>query len=135
MVCYITFALVPELTILSRHDLRPITSNSSGLTIVEGLSPPLSAIDEQRYYSDNQEYNSRRNRINRFFDLNRLRQAPPSESIAALRQLRQQTQNQAASANLEDIEERTRSARLTKRLKDAFRIRTRTQTARFLPSD
>ncbi|KHJ35546.1 putative ring finger domain protein [Erysiphe necator] len=117
---------------LCRHDLRPISPDSSGIVVAEGLPPPLSAIDEERYHSDNQEYNSRRNKITRFFDLTRLRQAPPDESIAALRQLRQQTQPYIESTNTADIEERNRSSRLTERLKDTFRIRTRTQPAGLL---
>ena len=67
-----------------------------------------------------------RNRISRFLDITRLRHAPPDERIAALRQLREQSQLEGQVEPAEDTEERSRRARLTGRLRDTFRIKTRT---------
>ena len=63
--------------------------------------------------------------VARLLDLNRLRHAPPDERIAALRQLREQSQREGAPT--EDVEEISRRARLTNRLRDTFRVRTRAQ--------
>ncbi|TVY29756.1 Receptor homology region,transmembrane domain- and RING domain-containing protein [Lachnellula hyalina] len=70
--------------------------------------------------------NHQRHRISRFLDLNRLRHAAPHERIAALRQLREESRTQ------EQIEQavegqQSRRTRVTGRLRDTFRIRTRTQ--------
>ncbi|RKF77842.1 putative ring finger domain protein [Golovinomyces cichoracearum] len=116
---------------LCRHDLRPVTSNTSGTgNILDGHPPPpLSAIEENIHTPGHHSLNSRRNRITRFLDLNRLRQAQPAESISALRQLRQQTHTEAQINRIETPEESTRSLWLTNRLKDVFRVKTRTQSA------
>ncbi|KAG4444298.1 hypothetical protein IFR05_000273 [Cadophora sp. M221] len=111
---------------LCRHDLRPVTSVTSN---ADGeLPPPLSANDEADRISSEGSAHQRR-RVSRFLDLNRLRHAPPDERIAALRQLREETQRAGEEpVNSGDIaEEPSRRARLTNRLRDTFRIRTRAQ--------
>ncbi|KAH7370595.1 hypothetical protein BKA65DRAFT_20816 [Rhexocercosporidium sp. MPI-PUGE-AT-0058] len=111
---------------LCRHDLRPVTSVTSN---AEGeLPPPLSANEETSRASSDGSAHQRR-RVSRFLDLNRLRHAPPDERIAALRQLREETQRAGGEpVNNENIaEEPSRRARLTNRLRDTFRIRTRAQ--------
>lgn len=122
---------------LCRHDLRPVTSGTSDPTspTAEGseLPPPLAANEgsengaETVAESDNASTNHSRGRVSRFLDLNRLRHAPPDERIAALRRLREESQRDGESA--EDAEEPSRRARLTGRLRDTFRIRTRTQNS------
>jgi hypothetical protein len=113
----------------SRHDLRPGTANSNAAT--DELPPPLEG-DNTTEHSGEAEGSTegstrqQRRRISRFLDLNRLRHAPPDERIAALRELREQSR--AEGDQVEDVEEqRSRRTRLTGRLRDTFRIRTRTQ--------
>jgi hypothetical protein len=132
--------LYPNPDNLSRHDLRPVTSSTSDPTdptspTAEGseLPPPLAVNEgsengaETVAESDNASASPQRRRVSRFLDLNRLRNAPPDERIAALRRLREQSQQDGESA--EDVEEPSRRARLTGRLRDTFRIRTRTQNS------
>jgi len=119
----------------SRHDLRPVTSNTSATenpenaagaaeTIGEGseLPPPLAAEQETEGASS-----SNPRRRTRLLDLNRLRHAAPDERIAALRQLREQSQREGEAS--EGVEETSRRTRLTNRLRDRFHIRTRAETA------
>lgn len=117
----------------SRHDLRPATSTegaegAEGVT-AEGdeLPPPLSAneaADETNTAALTENADEhQRPRVSRFMDLNRLRTAPPDERIAALRRLREQSRQEGDVA--EDVEEPSRRSRLTGRLRDTFRIRTR----------
>ncbi|KAL2066411.1 hypothetical protein VTL71DRAFT_2482 [Oculimacula yallundae] len=111
---------------LCRHDLRPVTTATS--TAEGEFPPPLSANDDADRVSSEGSAHQRR-RISRFLDLNRLRHAPPDERIAALRQLREESQRAGGEPlSSDDIaEEPTRRARLTNRLRDTFRIRTRAQ--------
>ncbi|CZS88722.1 uncharacterized protein RAG0_00369 [Rhynchosporium agropyri] len=111
---------------LCRHDLRPMTTATS--TAEGELPPPLSANDDADRASSEGSAHQRR-RVSRFLDLNRLRHAPPDERIAALRQLREETQRTGAeTVNSEDAaEEPSRRVRLTNRLRDTLRIRTRAQ--------
>ncbi len=127
----------------SRHDLRPVTSATSHTedTAITGatdeLPPPLSINEGTEGHSTEATGDSlegdasqhQRRRISRFLDLHRLRHAPPDERIAALRSLREESQRDtdAAATPAEDTEERTRRARLTGRLRDTFRIRTRAE--------
>ena len=111
----------------SRHDLRPVPS-ASATAEGEELPPPLSAngegeIEIEAIGDDVSDSNHQRRRVSRFLDLTRLRTAPPEERIAALRRLREQSQRDGE----EDVEEHSRRARLTGRLRETFRIRTRTQ--------
>lgn len=125
----------------SRHDLRPVPSATDDPTspTAEGseLPPPLNAegIDNgagtengaetaETAEGDNASTNPQRRRVSRFLDLNRLRHAPPDERIAALRRLREQAQQDGET---EDVEEPSRRARLTGRLRDTFRIKTRAE--------
>ena len=124
---------------ISRHDLRPVTSATDPASpTAEGaegseLPPPLAANEGSEHGADNgaeaESYNAssnhQRRRVSRFLDLNRLRHAPPDERIAALRRLREQSQRDGEG--VEDVEEPSRRARLTGRLRDTFRIRTRAQ--------
>jgi hypothetical protein len=115
----------------SRHDLRPVTSNTSNAGAEgEEPSPPLSINEGGDGHSTGGHSNAgsdapHRGRMSRFVDLRRLRHAPPDERIAALRSLREESQRLPVVA--EDTEERSRRARLTGRLRDTFRVRTRTQ--------
>ncbi|KUJ08445.1 uncharacterized protein LY89DRAFT_599683 [Mollisia scopiformis] len=120
---------------LCRHDLRPATSataenetetagdNAEGAEGGE-LPPPL-AIDGETTTAEN-ESTHQRSRASRLLDPNRLRHAPADERIAALRRLREQSQTEGEGEHA-DSEEPSRRARLTGRLRDAFRIKTRTQ--------
>ena len=135
--------MIPSITnaITSRHDLRPVTSATSDTaraagTTSEGneLPPPLAAegIEDAAEGVEATEEAStgstqRRTRISRLLDPTRLRHAPPDERIAALRRLREQSRREGEPA--EDVEEPSRRARLTGRLRDTFRIRTRPENA------
>lgn len=134
----------------SRHDLRPVRSNTSehpstadvdageaaaSATEAE-LPPPLEAEE-----GANNNTSSRRR--SRFLDLHRLRHAPAEERIAALRQLREQSQQEregenattgASERNVDGsgvvaAEEQSRRARVTGRLRNVFGVRTRTAAA------
>jgi hypothetical protein len=90
------------------------------------LPPPLSVEGEGTASAEEATSSSPPRRgVARLLDLNRLRHAPPDERIAALRQLREQSQQEGEPT--EDVEESSRRARLTNRLRDTFRIRTRAQ--------
>lgn len=125
--------------ITSRHDLRPVTSATEDTAETAGttaededaeLPPPLAAegTTEEASNSNSQ----RRTLVSRLLDPTRLRHAPPDERIAALRRLREVSQGDGVLA--EDVEEPSRRARLTGRLRDTFRIRTRTEVATTNPS-
>ena len=136
MVSPLPFLYHSPANISSRHDLRPATSETAepASPTAEGseLPPPLNANEDAENgteitaESDDALNNPQRRRATRFLDLNRLRHAPPDERIAALRRLREQSQRDGEQA--EDVEEPSRRARLTGRLRDKFRIRTRTAT-------
>src|SRR6187402_1420751 len=139
---YPRFTLLSIANIPSRHDLRPVASATSdpegatpegaAPTTPEGaeLPPPLSMNEGTETgvpaAGEDEASAHQRRRVSRFLDLNRLRHAPPDERIAALRRLREQSQREGEAP--EDAEEPSRRARLTNRLRDTFRIRTRTQT-------
>ncbi|KAF4627481.1 hypothetical protein G7Y89_g10674 [Cudoniella acicularis] len=111
---------------LCRHDLRPDTSGTSNTVDSDDLPPPLEGDHEAEAEAEDGTAPHGRRRMSRFLDLNRLRHAPPDERIAALRELREQSRTDAEP--MEDPEEQiSRRARLTSRLRDTFRIRTRTQ--------
>jgi hypothetical protein len=121
----------------SRHDLRPAKTATSEPTAptAEGteLPPPLAVNEgsengvEATAEGDDASASHSRRRISRILDSHRLRHAPPDERIAALRRLREQTQRDGELA--EEVEEPGRRARLSSRLRDTFRIRTRTEAA------
>ncbi|KAI0997751.1 hypothetical protein K3495_g10437 [Podosphaera aphanis] len=112
---------------LCRFDLRPASDKEVNDTQNHDTSPPLARLDTAGYITS-ETSNPHRNRISRFWDLNRLRHAHPDESIAVLRQLRRQLPAEYGSRNIENADEQSRRSRLTKRLKDAFHVKTRTQT-------
>jgi hypothetical protein len=123
------YALSPNHTTnrSSRHNLNPVKSNTSETadpaaqtTESSELPPPLAA-------EEGEASNPQRRRVSRFVDLARLRHAPPHERIAALRQLREQSRREPTAP--EDAEETSRRTRLTNRLRDTFRIRTRQNDA------
>ncbi|QSZ34091.1 hypothetical protein DSL72_005679 [Monilinia vaccinii-corymbosi] len=111
---------------LCRRDLRPTAAEAQ----VEGdeLSPPLDPREGElagQHTAENGETGSR-HRLSRLI---RLRNAPPEESIAALRELASEQSQQAGAVQSQDAaEEQSRRARLTGRLRSTFRIRTRQQT-------
>jgi hypothetical protein len=119
-------------SINSRHDLRPETAAKSNngtdaaTRASSDLPPPLNVEGEHNEPAESSEDGThQRHRISRFLDLSRLRTAPPEERIAALRELREQSRTEEP---VEDVEEQqSRRARLTGRLRDTFRIRTRTE--------
>ncbi|KAG6005341.1 hypothetical protein E4U21_000256 [Claviceps maximensis] len=112
---------------LCRLDLRPgHTTHSESFEYNQNLAPPL-ALEEE----DNEStYVHHGNRLSRLFDVNRLRHAPVEERIEALRQIRADTQHQETSGQEATSTDRPYAAKLTDKLKDKFRIRTRPQTAR-----
>jgi len=116
---------------LCRHDLRPTTTNTEN---DDELPPPLSNQEGENNNehtagtTETGEHPSRR-RVSRFIDLHRLRHAPPNERIAALRQLREQSQREGAEPGNGSVEEGNRRASMTDRLRNKFRIRTRPEAA------
>ncbi|KAG5979331.1 hypothetical protein E4U55_005297 [Claviceps digitariae] len=111
---------------LCRLDLRPgHTALSESSEYNETLAPPL-ALEEEDHEST---YVHHGNRLSRLFDVNRLRHAPVEERIEALRQIRAHTQHQDMSAREATATDRPHAAKLTDKLKDKFRIRTRPQAA------
>jgi len=130
---------------LCRIDLRPAPTNDPNSPISptsptgEGenadapLAPPLEAEQSEQ---NSEPDSNQRGHAARILELTRLRHAPAQERIAALRQLRtEQRQNQSdatattATTGTETTAERGRRARLTGRLRDVFRIRTRAEAA------
>jgi hypothetical protein len=112
----------------SRHDLRPTTTNTEN---DDELPPPLpnqEGDNNNEHTTETSEHPSRR-RVSRFIDLHRLRHAPPDERIAALRQLREQSQREGAEPDNGSAEERNNRASMTDRLRNKFRIRTRPEAA------
>ncbi|KFA50244.1 hypothetical protein S40293_03316 [Stachybotrys chartarum IBT 40293] len=115
---------------LCRMDLRPGRGGSrddAHTGTESGLPPPLVFDDGEGSLTHN------RHRFSRFFDVNRLRQAPYEEQMAALRQMRsvhtEQNEGVSRTSTTEtDGESRRQGARLAAKLKDKFRIRTRAQT-------
>lgn len=78
---------------------------------------------------------SSRNRFSRIFDINRLRQASVEEQMEALRQLREdrigrEDEGREAEGPLQSEEEEChQGARFADKLKDRFRILTKSQSA------
>lgn len=103
----------------SRVDLRPTTSHTSETAPASptsgDLAPPLEEITEAPNPAT-----SGRQRLSFFYNLRHLRDASAEERLAALRTL--QSENRQASAATIDVD---RERRLSSRLRDAFRIRTR----------
>lgn len=111
----------------SRLDLRPgYTAHSISSEHNENLAPPL-ALGEEDHEVTSVHHG---NRLSRLFDVNRLRHAPVEERIEALRQIRAHTEHQEISAPEATVTDRPHAAKLTDKLKDKFRIRTRPQAAR-----
>jgi len=110
----------------SRHDLRP-TPVEGAAAEGDELPPPLSPAEGAESTTApeaGEAGNSQRRRVSRFLDLHRLRTAPPAERIAALRQLREQSQRDS-----EQTEAAAESSRpgFSNRLRDSLRIGTRRQ--------
>ncbi|GJN74299.1 RING finger domain-containingprotein [Purpureocillium lilacinum] len=117
---------------LCRLDLRPNQGNANeGSTAGdnESLAPPLAMEGEDEHASSS----THSHRLSRLFDVNRLRQAPVEERIEALRQMRAQRNEHGHEAHepeaADAADSRPHGARLTDKLKDKFRIRTRAQPA------
>lgn len=100
------------------------TGEGEGSELPPPISPEAGETTEEASGEASGSTHQRRG-VARLLDLNRLRHAPPDERIAALRQLREQSQREGAPT--EDVEEISRRARLTNRLRDTFRVRTRAQ--------
>lgn len=110
----------------SRLDLRPgHTSFDEFSEPNDSLAPPL-ALEGEDTDSTHAPHG---NRLTRLFDVNRLRQAPVEERIEALRQMRAHAQSQETDAQETTATDRPQAAKLTDKLKDKFRIRTRAQVA------
>jgi hypothetical protein len=120
--------LRPLITLIkrSRLDLRPGKGDTIAGQSAEGsaLPPPLALEGEDGEHSAA----SHRNRISRFFDIHRLRQASVEEQMAALRQIRAERTEQPSAAAETDGEARRQGARFANKLKERFRIRTRAQS-------
>lgn len=110
----------------SRIDLRPAETNTAepeqAAEEDPALPPPLTETEG----ADAQVHPSR-GRLSRRLDAALMRNASSHERIAALRQHRQQQLESGATTAGPDVEheEQSRRVRLTGRLRDAFRIRTR----------
>ncbi|RDL38496.1 uncharacterized protein BP5553_02836 [Venustampulla echinocandica] len=125
---------------LCRHDLRPDAaegSNGAATTTTtaatDDLPPPLGAESPTGTSglsaAEDATSTHQRHRMSRFLDLNRLRHAPPDERIAALRRLREESRSEGEPVIENAEEHQSGRARLTSRLRDKFRIRTRMQNA------
>ncbi|TVY43899.1 Receptor homology region,transmembrane domain- and RING domain-containing protein [Lachnellula occidentalis] len=119
---------------LCRRDLRGDAQNTEhpdeAASASGDLPPPLileGTLESSPAEASEDGNNHQRHRIPRFLDLHRLRHAEPDERIAALRQLREESRTQEASEAVGVEEQQSRRARVTGRLRDTFRIRTRTQ--------
>lgn len=120
------------LTFSSRLDLRPGRGDSQDGSTADGeapLPPPLGwEMDDNET-----EQNSYRNRLSRLFDVNRLRQASVEEQMQALRQLREDGMGQETSepeaAVPREGDDRHQGARFADKLKERFRILTKSQSA------
>ncbi|KAG6025027.1 hypothetical protein E4U41_001625 [Claviceps citrina] len=117
---------------LCRLDLRPGSTRldeSSSPEHNEHPAPPLALEGEEDTDGAHAHHG---NRLSRLFDVNRLRHAPVEERIEALRQMRRaQTQHHGMSGAQETAaSDRPHAARLTNKLRDKFRVRTRAQAAR-----
>ncbi|OAA43848.1 Zinc finger, RING/FYVE/PHD-type [Metarhizium rileyi] len=111
---------------LCRLDLRPgrrVPKDPSSSDPEEHLAPPLVVEGEDGESS----HMTHSNRLSRLLDVNRLRQAGVEERIAVLRQMRAQFTNREVQEP--ETVDRPQAARLTDKLKDKFRIRTRSQPA------
>ncbi|KAK1827592.1 hypothetical protein QBC39DRAFT_174779 [Podospora conica] len=107
---------------LCRLDLRPEKTADGG----PDEPPPLAADFDD---ASSARGDRRRSSTPRILDLHRLRHASVEERIEILRRHRSQQQEQV-SAEPESEEQRGRRARLADRLRDTFRVRTRTQSPR-----
>ncbi len=106
--------------------MRPVETNTAepeqAADEAAALPPPLAETEG----ADAQVQPSR-GRLSRRLDAALMRTASSHERIAALRQLREQQLESGTTTGGADTEgeEQSRRARLTGRLRDAFRIRTR----------
>ncbi|EDN96938.1 hypothetical protein SS1G_01866 [Sclerotinia sclerotiorum 1980 UF-70] len=115
---------------LCRHDLRPTVTHAQNED--EELPPPLEAHEGETAseHTANVSENGEAGPGHRISRLMHLRHAPPEESIAALRELaREQPQQEGEVSNQDVAEEQSRRTRLAGRLRNSFRIRTRSQAA------
>ena len=112
----------------SRLDLRPNKGEAEGGASqdVTQLAPPLE--DGGDHEAGETSTQGQRRRSSRFFDLNRLRHASVEERLEVLRRYRSENQTDPTTNAADGEDERKRSAKLTNRLRDKFRIRTRAQS-------
>lgn len=125
---------------LCRLDLRPAESEQNPQSpqspqspqgpqnsSEENLPPPLDS--DETVYPAAASYPHRR--ASRLFDLNRLRHASVEERIEVLRRYRSEAQTEHHASSMEGAageDELSSSARLTRRLRDRFRILTHAQS-------
>lgn len=107
----------------SRLDLRPQNEKRDPSMPDQLLPPPLEL--DQADGSGAGPSSRQQRRGSRFLDLHRLRHASVEERIEGLRRYRTETRESEAAP---DVEDRTRRARLSERLRERFRIRTRAQS-------
>ncbi|KAK1245377.1 hypothetical protein MKX08_005006 [Trichoderma sp. CBMAI-0020] len=120
---------------LCRLDLRPDAAENGDRPATDRTStlPPPLALEGEDVEGNHPHH---RNRVSRFFDINRLRQATAEEQIEALRQMRSTRQDDAeahgasggASTGHDAEGERGQRAHLSAKLKEKFRIRTRARS-------
>lgn len=122
----------------SRFDLRRVQPLGAETAEGEELPPPLydedgtEDLNEPSTETDTSNETSSRHHhgLSRFLALRHLHTAAPEERIAALRQLREQSQQEDAASPVTAADYRPgKSTGLTSRLWDAFRIRTHTQSS------
>ncbi|KAM3454803.1 hypothetical protein MY3296_002781 [Beauveria thailandica] len=113
---------------LCRYDLQPGRHTANWATGATFELPPPLALEAE----ENDSTASSRHRSPRLLDLSRLRHLSQQERIAALREMRRQTEEPRGEASepreAVEGEDHGRAARLAAKLRDKFRIRTRAQT-------
>jgi hypothetical protein len=116
---------------VSRHDLRPVASSDDPTSTTEEgteLPPPLETTSEHDGSTEESAgaVNTHSHRVSRFLDRNILRHAPAHERIAALRRLREESQQagqtDAEAVNADGEGEQSRAVRFTGRLRGALRL-------------
>lgn len=76
---------------------------------------------------ESDESSTHRRRVSRLFDLNRLRHASVEERIEVLRRYRTEQRGEEGAGG-DGGDDRSRRARVADKLREKFRIRTRTQS-------
>lgn len=118
---------------LSRVDLRPVQSNQSDTPRAEDFEEPHVVTEATEADTAGMDHSTtRRHRMSRLLDFNRLRNAAPEERIATLRRYRTQERNDTASDGAESGEnvssngqgDATRRSRFSRTIRAALDVRT-----------